>query len=224
MVTAIALNKLNLTYVGLADGYYKWALQLFEDVVRPRDLKTLQCLILISQYSLLTPTATAVYYIIGYATRICLEMGLAEEKTIALGISDPKTLDMRRRIAWIAATNEFGLAHIMGRPNGFGHTDDAFDVEFFSTAEDENITYEGILAGPVSERKVLSIHFCKMRLLQAEVRRVLYEKTRKEPSSEDHPWFAQITQKVDDWLAAAPEQPSWARNWYVFSFLVEILV
>lgn len=224
MVTAIALGKLHLTYVGLADSYYKWALQLFEDVVRPRDLKTLQCLILISQYSLLTPTATAVYYIIGYATRICLEMGLAEEKTIGLGISDPMTLDMRRRIAWIAATNEYGLAHIMGRPNGFGKTDDAIDIEFFSTAEDENITSDGILPGPVSERKVLSIHFCKMRLLQAEIRRVLYEKKRAEPSSEDHPWFVQMTQKVDDWLATAPEKPEWARPWYVAPTLQEMLV
>jgi Fungal specific transcription factor domain len=212
---AISLQKLDAHYAGLADSYYLAAVEYFEDVIRSKDLKTLQCLVLIGQYSLLTPTRTAVYYVIGLAARICQQLGLGEEKTIALGISDPQTLDMRRRLSWIVTTNEFGLAHSMGRPNGFAKGDDLMDVKFFETVDDENITREGIRPGPPCEKKMVAIHFCKMRLLQAEIRRVLYEKKRREPTQESHPWFAQMEQKLEAWRDSSPEKPEWCKPWYV---------
>ena len=213
MVLAISLQKMGSGYAGLADSYYLAAMQYFEDVIRPKDLKTLQCLVLIAQYSLLTPTRTAVYYITGFATRICQQLGLNEEKTITLGDPDPQTLDMRRRLAWIATANEFGLAHTMGRPNGFAKSEDHMDVEFFSTVDDEHITPNGIQPGPASEKKLVAIHFCKMRLLQAEVRRVLYEAKRDKPNHENDPWYSEMENKCKDWLASCPEQPAWSKIW-----------
>jgi hypothetical protein len=215
MVMAISMQKLDTTYAGLADSYYLAAMKHFEDVVRAKDLKTLQCLILIGQYSLLTPTRTAVYYIVGLMTRISQQMGLADEKTISIGTTDPMTLDMRRRLSWIATTMESGLAYSMGRPYGFAKTDDVVDVKFFDTAKDENITEAGILPGPVDENKLVAIHFCKMRLFQAEIRRVLYEKKQPEPRDDRHPWFATMEAKIDHWLQASPENPAWCKPWYV---------
>ncbi|KAM7207207.1 Fungal specific transcription factor domain containing protein [Naviculisporaceae sp. PSN 640] len=214
MVIATSLLKMDTRYVGLADSYYLSAMKHFEDVIKPKDLKTLQCLILIGQYSLLTPTKTAVYYVIGLATTICQQLGLAEEKTIALGISDPLTLDMRRRMSWIVLTNEFGLASVMGRPNGFAKTADSMDVGFFETVDDENITHDGILPGPVSWKKAFAIHFCKMRLLQAEIRRILYEKKRPTPEHENDPWFTTMKAKIEAWRDSAPEKPEWSRPWF----------
>lgn len=214
MVVAISLQKMN-KYAGLPDSYYLNAMRRFEDVIRPQDIKTLQCLVLIGQYSLMTPTRTATYYVTGLATRICQQMGLGDERTIAVGISDPQALDMRRRVSWIVTTQEFGLAHTMGRPNGFAKADDAMNVKFFEAVVDENITPEGIRSGKPCERKMVAIHFCKMRLLQAEIRRVLYEKKRPEPAHEAHPWFVQMEQRLKDWLDACPEQPAWCKPWYV---------
>jgi hypothetical protein len=101
-------------YAGLADSYYLAAMAYMEDVIRPKDLKTLQCLVLVAQYSLLTPTRTAIYYIIGLATRLCQQLGLTEEKTITQGVSlgmvNPLQLDMRRRLSWIILSMDFGLA------------------------------------------------------------------------------------------------------------------
>jgi hypothetical protein len=213
MAVAISLQKLDLQYAGLADSYYLAAMLHFEEVVQPKDLKTLQCLVLIGQYSLLTPTRTAVYYVIGLAVGICQQLGLCEEKTIAMGTTDPQIIDLRRRLCWNVTTNEFGLAHIMGRPNGFGKSDEFMDVEFFATVDDELITPEGIKAGPVSDKKLIAIHFCKMRLLQAEIRRVLYDRKRAQPDRESHPWFSEMEQKLDKWRDSAPEQPSWCRPW-----------
>ncbi len=213
MVVAISLQKMG-KYAGLPDSYYLNAMRRFEDVVRPQDLKTLQCLVLIGEYSLMTPTRTATYYVTGLATRICQQMGLGDESTIAVGLFDPRALDMRRRVSWIVTTQEFGLAHTMGRPTGFAKADDFMNVKFFDTAMDEDITPDGILPGRPCERKKVAVHFCKMRLLQAEIRRVLYEKKRSEPVHESHPWFLQMEQRLKEWLDTCPEQPAWCKPWY----------
>ncbi len=215
MVIAISLQKLSIQYAGLADGYYLAAMQCFEDVVRPKDLKTLQCLVLIGQYSLLTPTRTNVYHIIGLATRICQQLGYDYEKTLTsnAGNVDALTMDMRRRLSWIVTDMELGLAQSMGRPNGFAKRDDLMDVGFFSDVDDENITEDGIRAGPASEKKLVAIHFCKMRLCQSEIRRVLYENKRQEPRDDSHPWFAEMERKIKDWLDNGPDQPAWCKPW-----------
>lgn len=215
LVMAISMQKLDSNYAGLADSYYLAAMQYFEAVVRPKDLKTLQCLVLIGQYSLLTPTRTAVYYVVGLATRISQQLGLADEKTIDLGVSDPLTLDMRRRLSWIVSTFELGLSQSMGRPNGFAKTDDLVDIKWFETVADANISENGIVPGPPDERKLVAIHFCKMRLHQAEIRRTLYEMKRPEPRNAQHPWFAAMEAKMSQWLSESPEKPPWCRPWFV---------
>lgn len=218
MVLAISLQKLDIQYAGLADSYYLAAMTYFEDVVRPKDLKTLQCLILIGSYSLLTPTRTVVYHIIGLATRICQQLGLADEKTISAGYSmgliDPLQMDMRRRLVWIVTGNELGLAHAMGRPNGFAKGDDFMDVQFFETVDDEYITEEGIRPGPPSEKKLVAIHFCKMRIRQAEIRRNLYEKKRPEPRDSNSPIFVEMERNIQDWIDSAPQEPVWCKPWF----------
>jgi hypothetical protein len=220
MVMAISMQKLDTTYAGLADSYYLSAMQYFEDVVRAKDLKTLQCLALIGQYSLLTPTRTAAYYIVGLAAKISQQMGLVDEKTIAIGTEDSLTLDLRRRLSWVVTAMEFGLAYSMGRPNAFAKSEDIVDVKFFDSAKDENITEDGILPGPPDENKLVAIHFCKMRLLQAEISRVLYEKKKSEPKDDRHPWFSTMEGKLEQWLNESPESPAWAKPWYVNGGLV----
>jgi hypothetical protein len=219
MVLAISMQKLDTQYSGLADSYYLAAMGYMEEVIRPKDIKTLQCLVLVAQYSLLTPTRTAIYYVVGLATRLCQQLGLAEEKTITqgveLGMVNPIQLDMKRRLSWIVLSMELGLAHSMGRPNAFAAGEDHVDVGFFEAVDDEYITADGILPAPVSEKKQVAIHFFRMRLLQAEMRKVLYQKKRPEPKNEDHPWYAQMEKKLKDWLNACPQSPTWSKPWCV---------
>ena len=219
MVTAISLHKLEPQYAGLADSYYLAAMQLFEEVIRPRDLKSLQCLVLIAQYSLLTPARMAVYFVVGLAARISEATGLCREKTISAaynqGLENAFTLDLRRRLSWIITSLEFGLSQTMGRPNTFAQSHDEIDVEYFSTLEDENITEEGFLPGPESEKKVIAIYAFKLRMVQAEIQRVLYETSRNGPTDDTHPWFTSIEQRIQTWLDEAPEKPAWCKAWYV---------
>jgi hypothetical protein len=101
---------------------------------------------------------------------------------------------------------EYGLAHSLGRPSAFGITVDHIDVEFFELCDDRFITANGLLSGhyPVM-KKCISVHFFKMRLLQAEVRRTLYLKKRDVPLNDQDPWFFYMHNKIDDWVQSCPK-------------------
>ena len=139
MVIAISMQKLDTTYAGLADSYYLAALPYLENTVRPMNLQTLQAFALIAQYSLVTPTRTASYWVVGLATRLCQELGLTEESRskpeTLTAPPNPLEIDMRRRLFWIITSMELGLAHSLGRPNGFGTCPNNINVDLFEAIE-----------------------------------------------------------------------------------------
>lgn len=211
MVIAISMQKLDTVYAGLADSYYLAALPFLEGAIKPMDLGTLQCFILMGQYSLVTPTRTAAYWVVGLAVKLCQELGITEEATIAPVINRQSQfnlleVDMRRRMFWIVTSMEFGLAHSLGRPSAFGTTFDHINVRWFEAVDDRFITNSGVApACPRSIKKRIAIHFFKMRLLQAEIRRKLYLKKRPDPQSDQDPWFLEMQAKLEDWLVSGPK-------------------
>lgn len=210
MVLAVSLQKMDTQYAGLADSYYLAALQYLDEVIRPMNLNTLQAFALIAEYSLLTPTRTAIYYVMGLAIRLTQALGINEEKTITRGIGGGKAdfleIDMRRRLFWCTLVMELGLSHALGRPSILATSREHLDVAFFETVSDEYITPEGILPGaPRSTlKKWIAIHFFKMRLLQLEIRRKLYLKKRPHPNDDQDPWFQQMNAKLEAWRDASP--------------------
>ena len=224
MVIAISMQKLSTQYAGLADAFYLAALEYLEDAIKPMNLGTLQCFALIAQYSLLTPTRTAAYWIVGLAAKLCQEFGITEEATIVPSNKgrprpDAIEIDMRRRLFWVITSMEFGLAHSLGRPSAFGTTYDHINVGFFETVDDRFITTAGVIPGsPPSIKKRIAIHFFKMRLLQAEIRRKLYLKRRPEPNSDQDPWFQRMMGELNHWRCSAPqndEGSGLSDKWYV---------
>lgn len=224
MVIAISLQKMDTQYAGLADSYYLAALKYMEPVVRPKDIKTLQCFALMAEYSLLTPTRTAIYYIVGIAVRLLQALGLNEEKTITRGQRDGSAsvleIDLRRRMFWCIMVMEYGLAHSIGRPSMLATGQDHLDVGWFETCDDQYITPEGIdpAAPRPTLKKWIAIHFFKMRLLQLEIRRKLYQKKRAEPRDDNDAWFVQMEAKLTAWRDAAPsndEGTGLDRKWFI---------
>jgi hypothetical protein len=227
MVIAISLQKMDTQYAGLADSYYLAALTFMEPVVRPMDLHTLQCFALMAQYSLLTPTRTAIYYVIGMAVRLVQALGLHEEKTITRGrrngSSNYLELDLRRRVFWCIMVMEYGLAHSLGRPAMLATSQEHIDVGWFETCDDEFITPHGV--DPTAPRPILkkwiAIHFFKMRLLQLEIRRKLYQKKRPEPRDDRDPWFVRMEAKLAAWRDASPTQDGGHgldKTWFIGRF------
>lgn len=210
MVIAISLQKMDSQYAGLADSYYLAALKYMEAVVRRMDLKTLQAFALIAEYSLLTPTRTAIYYICGLAVRLVQALGIHEEESITRaeggGLADPLEIDMRRRIFWCIFTMEAGLSHALGRPMSLASGRQHLDVKFFELCDDSFITRQGVQPGaPNILKKWIAMHFFKMRLLQLEVRRKLYLNKRPTPKDDQDPWFKEFMVRLDAWRDASPE-------------------
>lgn len=210
MVIAISMQKLSPDYAGLADSYYLAALPYLEPTLKQMDVRALQCLVLIAQYSMLTPTRTAAYWVVGTAMKLCQDLGLTEEATITkspCGVAlNPLETDMRRRLFWIVVSMEFGLSHSLGRPSCYSVTHDNVDVNFFELVDDRYITTEGITPGakPVLP-KCIAVHFFKMRLLQLEVRRALYLNRCETPVDDQDPWFSKMLSKIDHWMATCPK-------------------
>jgi hypothetical protein len=211
MVIAISLQKMDTQYAGLADSFYLAALLYLDQCVRPMDIRTLQCFALMAEYSMLTPTRTAIYYLVGIAVRLVQALGYNEEKTITRGRGDMRAdaleVDMRRRLFWCIVVMDLGLAHSLGRPATLATGMDHIDVGFFEKCEDKYITAQGIdPAAQPTLKKWLAIHFFKMRFLQLEIRRKLYQRKRAEPKDDGDPWFAQMESKMIAWRDASPNQ------------------
>ncbi|EER40723.1 fungal specific transcription factor [Histoplasma capsulatum H143] len=146
---------------------------------------------------------------VGVAVKLCQDLGLTDEATITKSPSGPLDcleLDMRRRLFWIITSMEYGLSHSLGRPSAFAVTHDHINMEFFSMVDDRFITRGGILPGgqPIM-KKCIAIHFFKMRLLQAEIRRTLYLKKRDRPLDDKDPWFTTMLAKLDRWVTSCPK-------------------
>jgi hypothetical protein len=226
MVISISLQKMDTQYAGLADSFYLAALKYLEPCVRPMDLRTLQCFALMAEYSLLTPTRTAIYYVVGIAVRLAQALGLHEEKTITRGTNgeraDPLEIDMRRRLYWCIIVMDFGLAHALGRPSILATDQEHFDVEWFETCEDRYITRDGIdPAATPTLKKWVTIHFFKMRLLQLEIRRKLYRSKQPEPRDDSDPWFQQMDAKLIVWRDSSPnkeEGTGFDKRWFIVRY------
>ena len=210
MAIATSMQKLSPEYAGLADSYYLAALPYLEPTLKRMDLSSLQCLAMIAQYSMLTPTRTAAYWVVGMAVKLCQDLGLTEEATITKSFSgqtlNPLEIDMRRRLFWVVTSMEFGLSHSLGRASCYSVSRENIDVKFLELVDDRHITPDGIVTGakPVLA-KCLAVHFFKMRLLQLEVRRALYLNRRETPVDDQDPWFAHMTSKIDHWMESCPK-------------------
>lgn len=208
MVIAISLQKMDTQYAGLADSYYLAALNFFEAAIRSMNLQTLQCYALIAAYSLLTPTRTAVYYVVGLAVRLVQDLGMHEERSVRFGPDgkelNPLDVDMRRRLFWIILTMDLGLSHTLGRPSIYAASIEHIDVEFFQTCDDQFISPNGIYPAQPSLKKWIAQHFYKMRILQLEIRRKLYQAKRSTPKNDNDPWFKQMEDKLVRWRDASP--------------------
>ena len=93
---------------------------------------------------------------------------------------------------------------MLGRPSGFATMDGYVDVKFYEPVEDKYITKDGILPAPQSPKKLISMHFFRLRRLQAQIRQTLYQNPRPTPKDDTDPWFSEMTDKIEIWKKAAP--------------------
>ena len=165
-------------------------------------LEELQAVLLLAGFALLRPVAPGLWYIIGVAVRLAVDLGLHYEdgKDIDTGLEADEVKgkdtdsarmqrersarergrrvwvrDFRRRLWWCTYSFDRLVSTCVGRP--FGITDQVVTTEFPSLLDDKYITPTGFQepAGASSEPsyKHAAYHYFRLRLLQSEILQVL---------------------------------------------------
>lgn len=76
----------------------------------------LQAILLLTFYSLLNPDKGSVWFLVGLATRTCVDLGYHNETAHQVETLDPLELEMRRRLFWITYNLDRLLSQSLGRP------------------------------------------------------------------------------------------------------------
>ncbi|KAJ5089242.1 hypothetical protein N7532_007926 [Penicillium argentinense] len=160
-------------------------------------LEELQAVLLLASFALLRPVAPGLWYIVGVAMRLAVDLGLHYEDGVGLDIGSkdgnqiqPRidarergrrewVRDLRRRLWWCVYSFDRLVATCVGRP--FGISDQAISTEFPSMMDDKYITKSGLLTPPegAPTYKHVASHYFKLRLLQSEIHDVLqYQQAR----------------------------------------------
>ncbi|CAD6445859.1 84d9dc85-9884-4780-b17a-b8728a73b139 [Sclerotinia trifoliorum] len=164
-------------------------------------LEELQAVLLLAGFALLRPVAPGLWYIIGVAVRLAVDLGLHYEdgKDIEVPIleapgvkkEDTETArlqreramrergrreyirDYRRRLWWCTYSFDRLVSTCVGRP--FGITDQVVTTEFPSLLDDRYITPAGLQDPEVvgTSYKHVAYHYFRLRLLQSEILQVL---------------------------------------------------
>lgn len=158
-------------------------------------LEELQAVLLLASFALLRPVAPGLWYIVGVAMRLAVDLGLHYEDGVGLTIKDGNQVqpridarergrrewvrDLRRRLWWCTYSFDRLVATCVGRP--FGISDQAISTEFPSMMDDKYITKSGLVTPPdgAPTYKHVAFHYFKLRLLQSEIHDVLqYQQAR----------------------------------------------
>ncbi|KAK8090803.1 c6 zinc finger domain containing protein [Apiospora phragmitis] len=161
-------------------------------------LEELQAVLLLANFALLRPVPPGLWYIVGVAVRLAVDLGLHYEdgKDVEVGLpngnpgppaeaENPREAywkekgrreyvrDMRRRLWWCTYSFDRLVSACVGRP--FGVSDQVVTTEFPSLLDDKYITLSGLNppSGTESSYKIVAYHYFRLRLLQSEILQVL---------------------------------------------------
>lgn len=203
MVFAIASSVHLLQFPSeISEGYKASAVRYMDAVYSSPDrLESLQGILLLACYSTMRPAVPGVWYVLGSALRMCVDMGLHAESKSDLDTFD---LDKCRRIFWCTYSLDRQISMYLGRP--FGIPEESISVPFPSSADDSLIVRSGISCIFPESYKTVSLSMFRVRKLQAEVQSILYEKRelpRKFENLSD--WRSNLVTRLEEWRQSTPK-------------------
>ncbi|KAJ5578612.1 uncharacterized protein N7459_007576 [Penicillium hispanicum] len=194
-------------------------------------LEELQAVLLLASFALLRPVAPGLWYIVGVAMRLAVDLGLHYEDGVGLdsGSKDGNQVqsridarergrrewvrDLRRRLWWCVYSFDRLVATSVGRP--FGISDQAISTDFPSMVDDKYITKSGLLSPPdgAPTYKHVAFHYFKLRLLQSEIHDVLqYQQARAVRRRTDTPAILPHAELTSPFLQGFDSFRSWRHD------------
>ncbi|KAK9239548.1 fungal-specific transcription factor domain-containing protein [Lipomyces kononenkoae] len=210
----------------LCESYHAAAMKHIEPVfASPDRLESLQGILLLGLYSIMRPAVPGVWYVLGVALRLCVDLGLHVEGGVKTWSGtnitpkngqgpikegdafDARTLDLRRRLFWCTYAMDRQVCVYLGRP--FGIADNSIKVPFPSDLDDVFITSEGIMKPPEDtppSYKQVAVHIFQIRRLQSEIQTILYERAelpRRFATLKE--WQTNMARRLEEWNNTAPK-------------------
>lgn len=186
-----------------SEAFHAEALKHLDSVFESQNYISLQAILLLVWYSLLNPDKGSIWFLVGLATRTCVDLGFHNENNSQTEKIDNLELDMRRRLFWITYKMDRLLSQSLGRPpsipDGFIH------VPMPALQHDVDIVADqyGSPTGEPCPYKAVFSHTVKLRQLQSEILNNTYG-VNGQPLPKPE-WFDDMFERLKDWLATAPE-------------------
>ncbi|KAJ6260553.1 hypothetical protein Dda_4779 [Drechslerella dactyloides] len=222
MVFAIATG-MNSNYQSMPEQFHASAMKYIHTIFSaPNRLDTLKGVLLLALYSLMRPAVPGVWYVVGSALRICIDLGLHQETPQVLQVLDPLTIDARRRLFWCAYSLDRQVCVYLGRP--FGISDDAIKVPLPEDIDENLISEHGILKEhPDAVRKssrTIACHMFRIRQLQSEIQKILYQQSEVPRQFADVlDWRRDMERRLHDWTISVPKKENEANCGYNMGFI-----
>ncbi|RPA91867.1 hypothetical protein L873DRAFT_1818598 [Choiromyces venosus 120613-1] len=188
-------------------------------------LDGLKGILLLALYSIMRPAAPGVWYVLGAAMRLAIDLGLHQENTQkAEKMWDPLTLDERRRLWWCTYCLDRQICVYLGRP--FGIADEAIKTPFPDEEVDGWSDAPQIDTGSDDKRirscRTISIHIFRIRQIQSEIQQVLYQSSSALPRqfSSVEEWRKDVESRLKSWCNSVPKSKADMNNCgYNLSFI-----
>lgn len=206
---AFAIGEATCTlhpHSGTSGSYKRRAAHYKDSLYRSSDrLEALSGMLLLAIYSIMRPNAPGVWYLMGPALRLAVDLGLHAEKLNRH--CDPFTKELRRRLFWCTYALDRQICVYFGRP--FGIPDENITARFPSALDDaliaatrNKVTDYSSMKSTIVSHKVVSLALFQMRRIEASIVQVLYA-----PSCDPPPPFSNL----EEWRAAMESELD---NWY----------
>lgn len=156
----------------IASGLFEKAMEYIPHVLT-NDLRGLQALALLTQYTFLNPGVANFWLLTGFISQSCIDLGLHQE----LPTDAPITVlerDIRRRVFWCAWEMEIAVCGALLRPITLLRRN--ITTEFPSQLEDSAITAEGIntTGGTARATKFPARYIWRYREVECDIVSVLF--------------------------------------------------
>lgn len=182
IVFAIGLSTKILINTGFDHRLFKFCADQYQDSLytsKTNRLEALQGLLLIAVYSLMRPTVPGLWYTLGSAIRLCVDLGLHAEKLNKN--YEPFIRDVRRRLFWCCYSMDRQVCAYFGRPVSIPDVNvttmfpSSLDDALITTAEDNVRDYSSpSLVNSDPTYKSVCLSMFQIRKIQSEIVQRMY--------------------------------------------------
>ncbi|WVN90538.1 uncharacterized protein L203_105775 [Cryptococcus depauperatus CBS 7841] len=188
-----------------SEAFYAEAMKHLDAVFEEQSYVGLQAILLLIWYSLFNPDKGSIWFLVGLATRTCVDLGYHNEHNTSVDQLDALELDMRRRLFWCTYKMDRLLSQSLGRPPSI--PDGFIKVPLPSVLHDNDIRSGdfGTSFGEPCPYKAIFIHTIKLRQLQSEILFNTYGVHGSNGKIPNEEWFEDCHKRLEDWLNSTPE-------------------